>query len=324
MFIKERRSFFVGFLLVVGFLETLFYLILSTGSVFLLIFLILAGILAIIVVGILLIKNGLTMKIKENSKIANKLSLFLGVYISSIIILVILTIVMSFYVNNNSNSAIMHIYRIFTGALLHILFLSLYFGFLFFVYIVYSFLYQKMIFKKSIDYIIVLGSGLIGERVPPLLQSRLDKGIEVFKSQIERGFQPKIIVSGGQGENELVSEAFAMKKYILSKGISYENIIMEDKSTTTYENLKFSKAIMEKFHKKYSCVFITNNYHVFRASIFARKVHLKAQGVGSKTAKYFLPSAIIREYIAILVLYKWIHVFVILLTMFSFITIYII
>lgn len=104
--------------------------------------------------------------------------------------------------------------------------------------------------------------------------------IEIYKRQLEKGSHPKIIVSGGQGSDELVSEAFAMKKYILSQNIPEEDIIMEDKSTTTYENLKFSKVIMDNTKEKYSCIFVTNNYHVFRASIFARKTGLKAHGSG--------------------------------------------
>lgn len=319
LFIKERRSFLVGIFLVVGILEIVLYLFLLTKLMMLLLFCILAGMLGIVVAGVLLIKNGITMIIKEGSQLANKLSLFLGVYIFTLIILLALVIILPFSVNIHTNHIASYIYHISTGALMHIFMLSLYFGFLLFVYIVYSFIYQKINHKKHIDYIIILGSGLIGDRVPPLLKSRLDKGIELFKMQVKKGSKPKIIVSGGQGDNELVSEAFAMKKYILSKGILEKDILLEDKSTTTYENLKFSKAIIEAIDKKYSCVFVTNNYHVFRASIFARKVHLKTQGVGSKTARYFLPSAIIREYIAIIVLYKWIHIFVILLALYSFV-----
>jgi len=127
------------------------------------------------------------------------------------------------------------------------------------------------------------------------------------------GSHPKIIVSGGQGPDELVSEAFAMKKYLLSQNLPDEDILMEDKSTTTYENLKFSKVIMDNTKKKYSCVFVTNDYHVFRASIFARKTGLNAHGSGSPTSFYFLPSAFIREFIAILVYYKWINIASILL-----------
>jgi len=70
---------------------------------------------------------------------------------------------------------------------------------------------------------------------------------------------------------------------------------------------------MDNTKIKYSCIFVTNNYHVFRASIFARKTALNAHGSGSPTSFYFLPSAFIREFIAILVYYKWINIASILL-----------
>lgn len=166
--------------------------------------------------------------------------------------------------------------------------------------------------NKNLNYIIILGSGLIGDKVPTLLKSRLDRGAEIYKKQLEKGNLVKIIVSGGQGPDELVSEASAMKKYLISQNIPDSDILVEDKSTTTFENMLFSK-IIDGRNKKYSCIFVTNNYHVFRASIFARKAKLKADGVGSPTAFYFLPSALIREYIAILVLYKWFNIIVIVL-----------
>ncbi len=158
--------------------------------------------------------------------------------------------------------------------------------------------------KKQIDYIIVLGSGIKSEEVPPLLKSRLDKAIEYYV----KNSSSKIVVSGGQGADEPVSEAFAMKKYLLSQQIPEEKILVEDASTTTYENMKFSKKIIfedwknDKENPK--ILFSTNNYHVLRGALYARKAQLKAEGVGAPTALYFLPTALIREYIALLMLYK--------------------
>jgi len=188
-----------------------------------------------------------------------------------------------------------------------IIFILGYFGFLFISYLVYSYIYQKFPVRKHVTYIIVLGSGLIGDRVPPLLKSRLDKGIEIYKMQLEKGSISKLIVSGGQGADELTSEANAMKSYLLSQNIPDIDVILEDKSTTTYENMKFSKKIMDNITTNYSSIFVTNNYHVFRASIYARKAGSKTHGVGSQTSLYFLPSALIREFIAILALNKWFH-----------------
>src|SRR5690625_5335686 len=72
---------------------------------------------------------------------------------------------------------------------------------------------------KHYDYIIVLGSGLIGDRVPPLLASRINKGIELFNKQISKGRQPKLVFTGGKGDDELFAEGVAMATYVIEKGI---------------------------------------------------------------------------------------------------------
>ncbi len=120
--------------------------------------------------------------------------------------------------------------------------------------------------------------------------------------------EPKIIVSGGQGPDELVSEASAMKKYLVNKGVKEEDVLMEDESRNTLQNMMFSKNIMDSIKADHKSIFVTNNYHVFRASIYARLAGLKCEGVCSNTAKYYLPSAFLREYIGILVMYKWWHI----------------
>lgn len=159
---------------------------------------------------------------------------------------------------------------------------------------------QMIPLQKKIDYIIILGSGVRSEEVPPLLKSRLDKGIEYY----QKNPTAKFVVSGGQGTDEPVSEAFAMRKYLHSQNIPNHQILFEDKSTTTYENMLFSKRIInEDWSDKEmppSIIFSTNNYHVLRGSLYAQRVKLKAQGVGAPTALYFLPTALIREYIALL------------------------
>lgn len=308
LFLKDKRNFFAGVLLTLGFLGFLFLILMYFGEKYetinLIAMIIVYGFIPICIIGIafFLIKNGQVMRQKEGRRLANLLSLILGI---DILVIVSLSILLIYKVSELNG----FLYIIILISIL----LSAYFGFLFFSYLVYSYAYQMLPVKKQLDYIIVLGSGLIGDRVPPLLKSRLDKGIEIYKQQLKKGFHTKFIVSGGQGPDELVSEASAMKKYLLSQNIPESDVLIEDKSTTTYENMCFSKKIMDSLNKKYSCIFVTNNYHVFRSSIFARKAGLKANGVGAPTAFYFLPSALIREYIAILVLYKYFNLIVILL-----------
>lgn len=114
------------------------------------------------------------------------------------------------------------------------------------------------------DTILVLGAGLInGDQISASLQYRLDKAIEVHKKTPDT----RIIVSGGQGNDETISEAAAMKSYLVANGINEELILMEDRSTNTHENFQFSKQVMkEKGITSRHITLITNGFHMHRAS----------------------------------------------------------
>ena len=191
------------------------------------------------------------------------------------------------------------------------LLVDLLFTLYFVLYLIYSVFYQLVPVKEKIDYLIVLGAGLKVDQITPLLKSRIDKAVEYY----HKNDHAKIVVSGGQESDEMVSEAYAMSQYLLSIDIPEEDIILEDQSTTTYENLLFSKKlIMEDSNKENpSIYFCTNNYHVLRGALYAKKVKIDAEGIGAPTAYYFLPSALIREYIALIVQYKLFTVINILL-----------
>ncbi len=156
------------------------------------------------------------------------------------------------------------------------------------------------------DFIIVLGAELLpnGE-ISPLLRSRLDKTVQFYHRQVEWAAKIpcRLIVSGGEGADEPFSEAYAMKRYLIQKGIPAEAIIEEEQSLNTYQNLLYSKDIMDRLKSDYKCIFITNTFHVFRSSVYARKVGLKAKGLGARTALYYLPYAFFREFIALLLIY---------------------
>lgn len=95
-----------------------------------------------------------------------------------------------------------------------------------------------------------------------------------------------------------------MQNYAVEKGIPVEDTIQEDKSVSTYENMRFSKRIMDNLSGEgtYQSIFATNNFHLFRAGIYARKAGLASRGIGSKTAFYYWPNAMVREYIAVVVM----------------------
>ena len=160
--------------------------------------------------------------------------------------------------------------------------------------------------NKKLDYIIVLGAGIKGKRVTPLLAGRIDKGIELLK------YNPnaKLILSGGMGPGEDIPEGVAMAAYAKDKDVSDERIIVEDKSKNTYENLLFSSKLIDKDNHKLALV--TTSYHVFRALVFAKKLQIPCIGYGSKTKWYFTLNALIREYIGYLSISYRFHMLVIL------------
>ncbi|WP_155287014.1 YdcF family protein [Lacticaseibacillus zhaodongensis] len=162
------------------------------------------------------------------------------------------------------------------------------------------------------DFLIVLGAGLIdGHKVSRLLGARVDRAIKYYRRQVSKGRKPpRIIFSGGQGPDEQLSEAKAMQQYAIQNGIPEVDTLLEDKSRTTLENMRFSAALIQQETKgaPYRAQFCTNNYHLFRAGLYARQAGLHANGLGAHTAPYFLPNATIREYVAILLLNKRRHI----------------
>ena len=110
-----------------------------------------------------------------------------------------------------------------------------------------------------------------------------------------------IVVSGGQGPQEDITEALAMERYLISKGTPKERIIKEEESTSTYENLLFSKNILDDiFTDPYKTVVITNNFHIYRATRLAENLGLDATHYHGKTSWYSIPVNYARECIATL------------------------
>ncbi len=146
------------------------------------------------------------------------------------------------------------------------------------------------------DAIIVLGAGLRnGDQLSGTLQQRLDKAIEIYN-----GKEVPIVVSGGQGPDELVSEASVMKDYLVQMGIDESDIYIEDKSTSTEENFAYSKVILDElFTDDYVVIFTTNNFHVFRASRYMKDAGLVGYGAGTDSIASLIPYNYLREYMAI-------------------------
>ena len=148
--------------------------------------------------------------------------------------------------------------------------------------------------RRGADYIIILGAGLIGTRVTPLLAARIDKGIELLHDNPNA----VLIMSGGQGPGEDIAEGEAMARYAEQKGVDLGKIIVEGKSTSTEENLLFSRELMSRDRPR--VIVVTTAYHVFRALLLAKQHELKCIGFGAKTKWYFTLNALIREFIGYL------------------------
>ena len=172
------------------------------------------------------------------------------------------------------------------------------------------------------DFIIILGCGIRKDGSPsPLLKGRIDRALDFAgKQEAQTGKAPMFVTSGGQGPDEPISESASMKRYLLEQGVPEMRIIEEDRSTDTLENMTFSrKAILnrvcpEKENPKgywpslddpeAKIAFSTTNYHVFRSGLCARRVKMRAVGMGAKTKWYFWPNAAVREFIGLLTAHK--------------------
>ena len=185
----------------------------------------------------------------------------------------------------------------------------IYFGVVLILFFIATAFYGLIPVSLDKDFVIVLGAGLLPDGgISPLLQKRLDRAIRFFRHQTERAQKRscRLIVSGGKGVDEPFSEAYAMKRYLVEKGIPEEMILEEDKSVNTYQNFLYSKGMMDAHKEGYKCLFITNNFHVVRSGLYARRVGLETDGLGAWTPLYFLPYAFLREFIAVVFMQiKW-------------------
>lgn len=242
--------------------------------------------LSIIFSTVFLLFNGRKMMTFEGKRLANLLSLLYGIFIIGALAI--------------------HFLPYFPGKdiLMYLADFALFYStFLYLSYVLYGTFCNYFPIRKEPDSIIVLGSGLIGDKVPPLLAQRLTKGKTIYDQFQGR---PKLIVSGGQGADELTSEAAAMANYLIEQGLPEEVILIENRSRTTFENLTFSKAILEKEGLGKDVLVVTNSFHALRAGVFMRRLRIPGRSVGSKTAFYYLPSAWIRETVGLVSLYwKW-------------------
>jgi uncharacterized SAM-binding protein YcdF (DUF218 family) len=242
-----------------------------------------------------LILNGIVMWRKESRNLANSLTLFLGIFI------------FIFPFINNLLAQFLPKWLLITLNTFEGL--SVAYVVINFIAFIASFILLRLTrLPYDREYIIILGSGLIdGHTVSNLLGSRIKRGIQFANKQIAAtGKRPYLIFSGGQGADEQLAEGQAMLDYTVKNAL-YDPayLIAETKSLNTLQNMQFSKAIVEE--RGFALdkgAFATSDYHVYRATGFALFAGLNIAGLGAKTRKYFIPSALLREYVAILSQHK--------------------
>ncbi len=179
------------------------------------------------------------------------------------------------------------------------------------------------------DYMLILGSRIRPDgTLTPLLQARADKALEFALKQEEAGGKKLVLVpSGGKGSDEVISEADAIGRYLRSRGVPEDRILTENRSVSTYENIRNSMELIRSdfAERKKSeagemdyrgagepaVAFSTTNYHVFRSGLIASEQGFRMEGIGSKTRRYFWINAFIREFIATLAAEKRRHAVII-------------
>ncbi len=157
----------------------------------------------------------------------------------------------------------------------------------------------------NVDVMIVLGAKVNKDGVSKTLKLRLDKAIEYYN----KNKHMNIIVSGGQGKDEIMTEASAMKEYLVGNGVNRNNIILEDKATTTLENIIFSKSIMKNLNLGNKALIVTSDYHLFRGRFIASILGVDNEGLCSISSLSSRMYYMIREYpTSIIDLYRSIKV----------------
>lgn len=145
------------------------------------------------------------------------------------------------------------------------------------------------------DYVVVLGAHVYGEKMSQNLHYRVDAAMEY----IEENPHTKLVLSGGQGTGEKISEAEAMKRYFLKHKVPESQIILEEASTNTDENIQYSMKLMEQAESA-KVIIVSNDFHVYRAIQIAKKQGMyNVSGIGSKTHPYSSFNMYLREVFAI-------------------------
>ena len=151
---------------------------------------------------------------------------------------------------------------------------------------------EEMRKQPDVEYIIVLGAHVDGTRLTLALLERTRRALQYLEDHPET----KAVLSGGQGEGELITEARAMYHYLTEHGIAPERLFLEERSVSTAENLRFSRELIGADH---SVGVVTNNFHVYRALQIAKNQKIEnIHGIAADSSAFYMPNNMFREYLA--------------------------
>jgi uncharacterized SAM-binding protein YcdF (DUF218 family) len=160
--------------------------------------------------------------------------------------------------------------------------------------------------RAGVDAVVVLGTTLAQDgAVPPLLASRLDRADALYRTAARGGHPPVVVVSGGAAPGDPSTEASAMAAYLRRRGVPAERVLLEDRSTTTQENLRFSAALLAARGPAPRVLVVTSDYHTWRTAALARRGGLHLQVVGAPTPHGLLRRAVLREAALVLGQQDW-------------------
>lgn len=235
-----------------------------------------------------LVHNGLSMVRRESRSVGNMLSLLAGLGSGLLVVLVVVVLLVA-PAPVRLPVAVLSVLASYASAL-------------FVGFVLLGRRYGHAPLRGEVGAVVVLGSRVIGRRVPPLLAARLSAARDVRDEVVAAGGDPLLVPSGGQGRGEEVSEGEAMAAWLTGAGVPASAVVPETRARTTRENVEFSLALLEHARPGVDLgrpVLVTNGYHVLRAATIAKDLGIEVSLRAAPTSSYFLPSALLREYVAV-------------------------
>lgn len=157
-------------------------------------------------------------------------------------------------------------------------------------------IYGRKQYNDEADIVIILGARVYGSTPSPALSLRLEKALVYLKATQK----PVIVVSGAQGNGEDVTEASAMKRYLVERGISEGRIILEEESTNTFENIRNSLNLLGGEQEGRKLLIVSNDFHVLRAKLIAWKLGWDSGTLGSSSPPSVVVQYHLREFFGII------------------------